>query len=47
VQALGIKDTHLKWKGDDFDSIWIISFKNGKAVLNYDKENLNPSTECK
>jgi hypothetical protein len=47
VQALSIKDNHLKWKGDDFDSIWIITFKNGNAVLSYDKENINPSTACK
>ena len=46
VQALGVKDYSLKWKGDDFDSIWIITFKNGKAVLTPDKENLNPSTAC-
>ena len=47
AKALGVKDTKLKWKGSDFDSIWIITFKNGEAILSIDKENINPSTECK
>jgi len=46
VQLLGIKDPNLKWKGEDFDSIWIITFKNGKATLSVDKENINPSGTC-
>lgn len=47
ANALGIKDVNLKWKDSDFDSIWIITFENGKAVLTVDKENLNPSPSCK
>jgi hypothetical protein len=47
AQQLGVKDENLKWKGDDFDSIWIITFKNGKAVLTIDKEKLDPSPACK
>ena len=47
AKALGVKQEKLKWKGSDFDSIWIITFKNGKAELNIDKENLNPSADCK
>jgi hypothetical protein len=46
AQQLGVTDANLKWKGDDFDSIWIITIKNGKAVLTIDKENLHPSAAC-
>jgi hypothetical protein len=45
--AFGIKEDKMKWKGDDFDSIWIITFQNGKATLTKDSENINPSSECK
>ena len=49
AQELGVTggDKKLKWKGSDFDSIWIITFKNGKAELTTDKENINPSADCK
>ncbi len=47
VNALGVNDAKLKWDGSDYDSMWIITFKNGKAKLSYDKENLNPGTDCK
>lgn len=47
AQELGVTGEKLKWKGSDFDSIWIITYKNGKAELSIDKENLNPSAECK
>ncbi len=46
VHALGIKDPALKWDDNDFDSIWIITFKDGKAILTKDKEGLSPSDEC-
>ncbi len=47
VNALGVNEGKLKWDGGDYDSIWIVSFKNGKVKLNYDKEGLNPAAECK
>lgn len=47
VKALGADDKGIKWSDDDFDSIWIIEFKNGKATLSADKENLSPSDVCK
>ena len=47
IHAFGIADPHLKWDDDDFDSIWIITFKNGAAVLSKDKEGLQPSADCK
>lgn len=34
------------WPDDDFDSIWIIDFENGKASLTRDKEGLDPSEDC-
>ncbi len=46
VKALGVDTKGKKWDGNDFDSIWIINFKNGKGMLSFDKENLNPSSPC-
>jgi hypothetical protein len=46
LKALGVLDSP-KWPDDDFDSIWIINFQNGKAVLTKGKEGINPSTDCK
>ena len=46
LKALGVQDAS-KWPDDDFDSIWIVSFQNGKAVLAKDKEGINPSADCK
>jgi hypothetical protein len=46
LKALGVKTKGLKWGEDDFDSIWIVTFKNGKAVLALDKEGLKPGANC-
>jgi hypothetical protein len=45
VQALGI-DERPVWASNDFDSILIITFVNGKAILTKDKEGLTPSVDC-
>jgi hypothetical protein len=45
AHALGISD-ELTWPSEDYDSIWIVSYVNGKAVLSKDKEGLNPSDDC-
>jgi len=47
VKALGADAKGMKWSGDDFDSIWIITFKNGKATVSTDKEGLNPANDCR
>jgi len=49
--ALGIKDKHLKWGDEDFDSIWVITWStskkgNLKAALAVEKEGLNPPEAC-
>ena len=43
--ALGI-DNPPKWKGADFDSIWILTYASGKAELTVDQEGLSPSENC-
>lgn len=45
VKALGISEKQ-KWATDDYDSIWIITWVNGKAVLSKDSENIQPSATC-
>jgi hypothetical protein len=46
VRSLGVNAPNLKWSDDDYDSIWIITFKNGNAILTKDKEGLAPSKDC-
>jgi hypothetical protein len=46
VTKLGVSQPP-RWEDNDFDSIWIISYPNGKAVLSIDKEGLSPSPDCK
>lgn len=45
AKALGVQTS--KWPGDDFDSIWIINFQNGKASLTKDREGITPAANCK
>ncbi len=44
MKALGIADA--KWDDGDFDSIYVVTFPNGKAKLTKDSENLKPSGNC-
>ena len=46
VKALGVQNVP-KWPGNDFDSIWIIDFENGKATMRKDREGINPAADCK
>jgi hypothetical protein len=43
--SLGVQNPP-DWKGSDFDSIWIITYPNGEAVLSFDAEGLTPSADC-
>jgi hypothetical protein len=45
VHQLGVTE-QLNWPGNDYNSIWIVTFKNGKAILTRDIEGLNPTDEC-
>ena len=45
AQNFGVKNPP-KWSNKDFDSIWVISFKNGKASLEIDKQGIAPSVNC-
>jgi hypothetical protein len=45
VHQLGIQD-QLNWPANDYDSIWIVTFKNGKAIFTADIEGLTPANEC-
>lgn len=44
VSYLGVKTG--KWPDDDYDSIWILTFPKGKAVLTKDKQGLKPGINC-
>lgn len=45
AKSLGVKNPP-DWNDEDFDSIWIINYANGKAEMSMDKEEINPSSEC-
>jgi hypothetical protein len=46
ARSLGVRDERLHWRDDDYDSMWIVSWVNGEAVLTKDKEGLHPGAEC-
>ena len=43
--ALGVNDSP-QWADKDFDSVWIINYQDGKAILSLDKEGINPAVAC-
>ena len=45
LNYIGVRN-NLDWPGNDFDSIWMVTFPNGKAVLTKDREGLNPAAGC-
>jgi hypothetical protein len=45
LHALGVQ-YNTEWKGDDFDTIIIITFKDGKTTVTMDSEGLKPSDDC-
>lgn len=45
IKALGINDVP-KWDDADFDSIWIITYKNGVPTLTKQSEGIQPSATC-
>jgi hypothetical protein len=45
LKALGVA-TKEKWPDDDFDSMWIVTFKNGVASFSKDSEGLHPPANC-
>lgn len=45
AEKLGVQNPPA-WQDSDFDSIWIITYRNGAATLSFDKEGLNPSPDC-
>lgn len=46
ARALGVQTSELHWASDDYDSIWIISYKHSKAKLQKDKEGIAPLEDC-
>ncbi|HEV7621607.1 MAG TPA: histidine phosphatase family protein [Flavisolibacter sp.] len=46
IRALGITDQNINWDDNDFDSMWIITYVNGKPVLHKETENIRPSAAC-
>lgn len=47
VRSLGVTTLNITWPDNDYDSIWIVTFTNGKPVFSKDKERLTPAVNCK
>lgn len=47
ISALGVKAGKLKWQGDDYDSLWIVTIHNGKATLSQTSQGINAPDGCK
>ncbi|MBC7755552.1 MAG: histidine phosphatase family protein [Bdellovibrio sp.] len=45
ASALGVNHPP-KWNGADFDSMWIVTYANGKTELTVEQEGLSPSETC-
>jgi hypothetical protein len=46
AHSLGVRDALLHWHDDDYDSLWIVTWTNGQAVLTQDHEGLHPAEAC-
>lgn len=47
ISALGVKAGKLKWQGDDYDSLWIVTIHNGKVTLSQTTQGINAPDGCK
>lgn len=43
--SLGVKDPP-SWDGDDFDSMWIVTYRDGQASLEVGAEGIEPAGKC-
>jgi hypothetical protein len=46
ARCLGVHDNLLHWRDDDYDSIWVVTFHDGKAVMTKESEGLHPGEAC-
>lgn len=46
ARNLGVRDERLHWRDEDYDSMWIVKWVNGAAVLTKETEGLHPGEEC-
>ena len=46
ARSLGVEDDSLHWSDDDYDSLWIVTWKDGKARLVKEREGIDPASSC-
>jgi hypothetical protein len=46
VRALGIEGFTKTWPDDDYESIWVITFHDGRPSISFQKEGLMPAEGC-
>ncbi|MDT3402653.1 histidine phosphatase family protein [Mucilaginibacter terrae] len=47
LSSLGVTAGKLKWQGDDYDSLWVVTVHNGKATLSQTSQGINVPDGCK
>lgn len=47
IEKLGVISGNTEWPDSDFDSIRIVTYSKGRAVMTKDKEAILPSSNCK
>ena len=45
AEALGVSQPP-PWKDDDFDSIWVVVYASGRALMTSDAQSITPSPQC-
>lgn len=46
ARSLGVESASLDWADDDYDSIWVVTYKHDKAQLERSAEGIQPSNKC-
>jgi hypothetical protein len=46
LKALGLNTKKLTWNDNDFDTIWVVTYHNGKPELTVTKEGIIPAAGC-
>jgi hypothetical protein len=46
ARCLGVTEKSLEWSDDDFDSMWVVTYKHNKVLLERTAEDIHPSEKC-
>jgi len=46
ARAFGVQGGFLDWSDEDYDTMWVITYKKNEPTLTRDREGLQPSANC-